>query len=253
MNRITCLNDLLTLCTSKYFTEPRGRWMFRGHADAAYTLIPSVGRGTHTSDSRKRYEESLFNIFCREARTHLDNVPGSQWEWLALAQHHGLPTRLLDWTVNPLVALYFSVSGGPHTDGEFIALHALTKASDQKLSSSPFSIDFPIKYFPNIVTPRIRAQEGLFIVCSDIEKPLDQALRRDWAIDKAVIPSHAKEGLLYELFRLGIHTSSLFPDVDGLAARIKWQHSVSPPKAGPNNALQPTVHAAHPGPSVERS
>jgi hypothetical protein len=86
-----------------------------------------------------------------------------------------------------------------------------------------------MKYYPNHVTPRIRAQEGLFIVCSELEAPLDRTLRDDWKIECLLIPADAKVRLRYDLYRLGVHGSSLFPDLDGLAARIKWQHSVLPP------------------------
>ncbi len=57
----------------------------------------------------------------------------------------------------------------------------------------------------------------------------DQALRSDWCIERLRVPAARKAYLRYELFRLGVHASSLFPDVDGLAARIRWQHSISSP------------------------
>lgn len=126
-------------------------------------------------------------------------------------------------------------------DGELFALRSQTKASEDVLSKSPFDIRGPVKCYPNIVTARIRAQEGLFIACADVEKPLDEALRDTWRVERYIVPETAKKNILYELFRLGIHASSMFPDIDGLAARLKWQHAVAPPTPGPNNALQPTV------------
>lgn len=227
---ITCVQDLLKLAASRYFLEPRARWVFRGHSDSRYRLIPSVGRAVHTSNSRERYEKSLYDIFCREALGHLSILPKDHWEWLSLAQHHGLPTRLLDWTANPLTALYFAVSENADSDGVFFALRSRTKASERVRGDSPFSIRQPVKYFPNIVTPRIRSQEALFIACSNVEVPLEKALRDDWAIEQYEIPSGVKKDLRYELFRLGIHASSMFPDIDGLAARISWQHCVTPPR-----------------------
>jgi hypothetical protein len=227
MRHIETVSQLLDHSSDRYFAEARGRWVFRGHSDSAFELIPSVGRGVHTSRDRRKHEQSLFNIFCREARGCLNVLPSNDWEWLSLAQHHGLPTRLLDWTHNILVALYFVVEANPSTDGTLFALRSITKVSERVGEGSPFSIDYPVKFYPNIVTPRIRAQEGLFVVCSELEARLDETLRDDWELDYLRIPVACKSNLRYELFRLGVHASALFPDVDGLASRLKWQHTVS--------------------------
>ncbi len=226
---IDTVQQFLDHASENYFKESRGRWVFRGHSDTSYKLIPSVGRGKHTSKSREKYETSLFDIFCREARAYLDSFPTDTWERLALAQHYGLPTRLLDWTANPLAALYFAVEANPDADGDLFALRAVAKVPD-KFNSSPFSVKRPMKFYPNIIAPRIRSQEALFVVCSDVENPLDQNLRSDWKIEKLRIPRDKKKSLRYELFRIGIHKSSLFPDLSGLAERLKWQHTVSPTK-----------------------
>jgi hypothetical protein len=226
--QIESVHQFLSYAAENYFEEPRGKWVFRCHSDSSYELIPSVGRDKHTSKSRAKYESSLFEIFCREARGYLTTTPTTEWEWLALAQHHGLPTRLLDWTANPLVALYFAVEANQSVDGELFALRAIAKVSESIQNSSPFSITKPVKFYPNVVTPRIRAQEAVFVVCSDVEKPLDQDLRKDWKIEKLRVPAEKKESLRYELFRIGIHASFLFPDITGLSARLKWQHTVSP-------------------------
>ena len=218
----------LTLTAERYFTSSRGQWVFRGHSDQSYQLRPSVGRGGHTSRSEEKYESSLFRVFQREAGTHLSPTPTSDWEWLAVAQHHGVPTRLLDWSHNPLVALYFAVATNDTMPAEVLALNAPAKATERTVTGSPFEITRPAKYYPNIVSPRIRAQEGLFIACSSPTAPLDANLRADWKLQRYVVAPEAKARLRYELYRLGVHQSSLFPDLDGLAARIKWQHTVNP-------------------------
>lgn len=228
MIQIESVHGFLSYISNHYFTAERGRWIFRGHSKTDYKLVPSIGRGVHTSSSRQKYEKSLFEIFCREAMGYLSSVPSKDWDWLSLAQHHGLPTRLLDWTYNPLAALYFAVESSLEFDGAVFALHAPKKASSAVLQGSPFSIEKPQKFFPNIVTARIRAQEGVFVVCSDLETPLDEKLRDDWSLEKFEVKAGKKESLRYELFRIGIHASSLFPDIDGLTARLRWQHAVSP-------------------------
>ena len=226
--QIQSIAQFLALTAERYFTRSRGQWVFRGHPDKSYQLIPSVGRGGHTSKSTAKYEKSLFQSFRREAGAYLDPLPLDQWEWLSAAQHHGLPTRLLDWSHNPLAALYFAVEQNPEKDGEVFALNAPLKAPESISSKSPFEVRRPMKYYPNIVSPRIRAQEGLFVICPEPEAPLDKDLRSDWSIERVLVPAHAKGPLRYELFRLGVHESSLFPHIDGLAGRIKWQHCVLP-------------------------
>lgn len=86
-------------------------WVFRGQGDEAWKLRPKIGRSDVLGiEWDPSVEVGLFEEFCRRARQFDPGVGFGAWDWLALAQHYGLPTRLLDWTQNPPVAAYFAVS-----------------------------------------------------------------------------------------------------------------------------------------------
>ena len=227
----TDFEDLLRLARERYFNIQRGQWVFRGHGSDSYQLIPSVGRIDHVSADRNKAEQSLLSIFRRGAVQYLGRLPASDWEWLAIAQHHRLPTRLLDWSFNPSVALYFAVTEGASLDGSLYALHAPLKIGDRQMKRvSPLQISRPVKFFPDIVTPRLAAQEGLFTVHARIEEPLDAQLPTKWQLERIVVRADQKAPFRYLLFRHGIHEGALFPGLDGLARHISWMHTVSPSK-----------------------
>ena len=90
-----------------------GDWIFRGHSSHKWKLAASVHRIANelrlASDEVVLFERRALSEFKRRARIFLQSRPSSDWEWMVIAQHFGLPTRILDWTENPLVALYFSI------------------------------------------------------------------------------------------------------------------------------------------------
>ncbi|MEX2648003.1 MAG: FRG domain-containing protein [Alphaproteobacteria bacterium] len=206
-------------------------YIFRGVGKSHYRLIPSIGR----KDSRKNDngesigdqtyschdEIKAFKMFKRRSVPFLGTyVPGSAIEWLALAQHHGLPTRLLDWTESPLVALFFAVEtmGERKCDSSLYAVPQPKEILKQQ-TQKPFSIESSavVLYRPPHLTPRIPAQTGLFTLHGDPTKSyeVENTIRID-------IPHDAQGVFKDRLMSLGYSRATLFPGLDGAADYIRW-------------------------------
>jgi hypothetical protein len=194
--------------------------IFRGVKDINYRLVPKVGRYKKfkelTIEKLEKEERTMLRLFRERAWPILPNAKSSDWEFLALAQHHGLPTRLLDWTRNPSVGAYFAVENDHPGDSLIYAYHHRTFLNVDR-NPDPFKLKTISKFIPNHITPRITAQTGLFTVHPDPRIPLESKKIEHW-----VIPNSFRGELKKILNKYGVHRASLFPDLDGLSKHIGW-------------------------------
>lgn len=202
-------------------TRMHNRWIFRGCPSTEFKCVPSVGRVENFSPIS---EERVFRAFQRAARLHISLPEATDWDWLAVAQHHGLPTRLLDWTSNPLVACFFSVSGAPVETDAIVYAHSLDDREIISTSDScdPFSIQSVGFLLPTALAPRIASQRGLFSAHPQPNRAWEPGALTENAF---VIPAEARATFQRKLFRLGVDAGHIYPGLDGLCGVLGWRYT----------------------------
>ncbi|HLZ73687.1 FRG domain-containing protein [Phenylobacterium sp.] len=223
-------------------------WVFRGHSDTSWKLRPKIGREDLVSKWTASAEVALLAEFKRRARQFETGVDFSDWDWLALAQHFGLPTRMLDWTQNPLVAAYFAVSSRPlNTDAEVVAVLArerdyLDLNDEGARNPRPFDSDtWPSQFDaqggvafvrPLIRAPRMISQRGVFSVhlnpTEDWEgfrrRLLGQPRYRIIKPRRFKIPAAFRLHFQNRIGSLGVDASSIMSDLGGICEALTWRY-----------------------------
>lgn len=200
------------------------KYIFRGVSNKDHKLIPKIGRKVnHVYADFYTYESTLLTQFKKMAEPFLQSIPKNEWEWLAIAQHHGLPTRLLDWTKNPMVAAYFAVNKDSNQDCVIYALDSTRLDSNIDLNFEPYIYDgsIDVKVFePNHITSRIIVQNGIFTIHNAPLNPIEDD--PIIGIEKIIIKSSARKEIKKSLDMYGINKATLFPGLDGIAEYLEW-------------------------------
>lgn len=197
-------------------------WMFRGVTNVKYDLRPKIGRPEIRKDGYLRQNEKwLLDEFRRMARAHTtaENAPRNWWEWLALAQHHGLPTRLLDWTYSPLIAAYFAVEK-EGADGDALIFGFKPSHFILPGETNPFQYDQILRFDPPHLSPRIIAQSATFSIHPNPTETIPESKK----LKRLIIPRKFCDNLKARLHNLGINRATLFPDLDGVSGHLSWLH-----------------------------
>ena len=257
---IHSLSDLIAQTTPE--PDPtsgrrRGTGVYRGAAAATWPLLTSLDQlgGAGRPHTKAELEEFILRSFIRYSRPYFASPPINDWEVLVAAQHHGLPTRLLDWTYSPLVAAHFAtVDPAVTTDRavwrlDWKAVHRRFQLPELALliqdlegilggarpftPSALFAMRDDVRPFACMLEPpsldaRIVAQSAAFTLCSDKRQPFDRFLEHHGlgdALTKLVIPAEEAGRIRDQLDLVSVDERRLFPDLDGVAAHLRRYYS----------------------------
>lgn len=226
-------------------------WAFRGQADAEWPLFSSLSRYLTTykihPNAWPQQESRILRIFKRKAHLLMNHLPNENdsFEWLALMQHHGAPTRLLDFTWSPFVATFFAIERATK-DVAVWALFPLglnnrpirTLRASQRVEEdeiAPWVEGGYEKYFlpnekelvvagePYRMNQRLIAQSGTFVMPGVLHKPIE-ALANPTAVVKFVLETAlVRKRAMIELYHMNMSNATLFPDLDGLARSVAYE------------------------------
>lgn len=194
-------------------------WIFRGVTSPKHYLLPSIGREKVYGHYKRAQEERLFQEFKNRAIALMDGGRFNDWDWLAYAQHIGVPTRLLDWTTSPLVATFFALEGDSDQDRLLYAVKysRYIHEVDHKLHG-PFDNSVEGRFTAPLAFDRIRAQRGIFTIHPDPTKIFYPKGLKTFLISAAMVKDFRRR-----LFKYGIDYWHIYPDPHGLGQQLAWQ------------------------------
>lgn len=226
------IQDLQTYISTIESIRPES-FIFRGVSRVDYTLQPKIARYPGLIG----LEAVMTDEFRRRAHRHIkDNINiEDDWQLLAMAQHFGLPTRLLDWTQNSLVALYFSAANDLDSDG---CVYAVDAAHIDNIDNIKENEGFKILtadlseyegeiflYYPSHVDERLVNQSGLFTYHKNFDKDAHQYFNdAGLQTHRFIIPSAQKPSIIKSLDQVGVNKRTLFPSLDSICEYLQIKY-----------------------------
>ncbi len=203
--------------------------LFRGQSNNN-PLLPSIARKNPKIDTTE-LEKRMLNELIRQSSTKINGQQFDEWDWLIYAQHYGMKTRLLDWTSNPLTALWFACSNSYNKNMDsyvYIFLEAQDFLLDKSKEKSPFTRAKTKILKPTLNNQRVIAQAGWFTAhkyAKKNEKFVDLRSNSEMKnyLMEVRIPKNIKKQILEGLNLFGINSKSLFNDVTGICQHINWE------------------------------
>lgn len=194
-------------------------WIFRGVSSPDHYLLPSIGREVVYGPYKLAQEKRLFEEFKNRAVSLVIDPRFDDWDWLAYAQHIGVPTRLLDWSVSPLVALYFALESNSDTNRVLYAVKYSKYLHEvDHRNTSPFTNSSEGRFTAPLAFDRIRAQRGIFTIHPEPTKIFHPKGLKSFLIDTSLVNDFRRR-----LFKYGIDHWHIYPDSHGLGLQLAWQ------------------------------